>query len=1181
MARAFPVSDLPPFGHDEDPGEWHALRGELVALLDHVEGQYARTAVASPELDRLARRMRDLRAQVGGDAPRPDAEAEAFRPGRRAERFGEAAPVMPPNPRDVLNSAISEIRMRHQAPRAAAAPRPAEPSPQFDRLAEAVGGLVGRLERLEDEIKAQRDGQGNLKEVADQVAQLTQVVELLAGAVGETGQVKRLESQISGLAKLIGTGKSADMGVLTDRLEEVAVTVDRLVQLQREEAGRKQQVDLQATTVGQGMKSIEDSVRSIYDRIDAMEKSFSLPPADLNRLTEEMAAFTREMRQAGSQAKPNQLLARVDALNARLVDIEAKDGVLGGLKADLEALRGAVVGGFEPRIAAIEKQLGTLSDRIAAPRKADPSIAQIEKQIRQLVSRMDETGTQLTGLAKLYAEGSRSEAPQPDLDALATLVAQKTSDAVSRAPALPSAAVNDATLAELEKRMSRLFAAAAKDKPAEDFSGVHDGIKRVDERLDRLEAALRNARLDEPVAKPAAAAPSVPPPMPAAAKAPAMPGDAMPANPGVDAPLVDKGFGDGDALRAALAIKTAAAEAAKPAEGTPAAAGTAGMRRIVPELEDAKPVLPGMTPVTPEMVGGRSPRKPAAEGPQPPAFDPASVARPPRPESSLDQPSRDAFDRPKAEAADRQKTEPVPAVAPAAEPAAPVNRNTFIEAARRAAQRQAPAQNETGANSLIGRALARVQASQASQAAKPESLPEAAPIALDKESPSVAFDEEEPEEGFLSRHRQPILLAAALVAVGFLTVNLVSQRLAPPETPGTTTEEVASLEAPMQSPSVEPAPEPAVPERAAEPAIPAAPEEPMSEIRAVPGADLVDEIATGAINPHQPMAAAGPAEVVAMPQTLMAGAERPAALPEPAPAAAAEPEITAGPVKVEMPPEALGPVELRQAAADGDPRAQFEIAAIYGEGRAVTQDFAAAAVWYERSAAQGFAPAQYRLGNLYEAGKGVAKDLEQARLWYQRAAEAGNRMAMHNLAALHAGGQLGKQEFGSAAQWFEQAADRGMTDSQFNLGMLYARGLGVTQDLAASYKWFSLAAASGDTDAVKARDDVAKSLDAATVTRLAAEIAAWKPQSIDLLANFAPIGTWSASFDPGQPIDNKTVVQKVQSALARLGYDVGNPDGLAGPKTEEAIKAFERATGMSEVGTINPRLLAVLGSQPV
>jgi hypothetical protein len=75
----------------------------------------------------------------------------------------------------------------------------------------------------------------------------------------------------------------------------------------------------------------------------------------------------------------------------------------------------------------------------------------------------------------------------------------------------------------------------------------------------------------------------------------------------------------------------------------------------------------------------------------------------------------------------------------------------------------------------------------------------------------------------------------------------------------------------------------------------------------------------------------------------------------------------------------------------------------------------------------------------------------------------------------------------------------------------------------------------------------------------------------------------------GAAFDERVVVARcledghrgVQAALSQLGYDTGNPDGVAGPKTAEAIKSFERATGMSETGAINPRLLAVLGSQPV
>src|SRR5690606_9164849 len=113
------------------------------------------------------------------------------------------------------------------------------------------------------------------------------------------------------------------------------------------------------------------------------------------------------------------------------------------------------------------------------------------------------------------------------------------------------------------------------------------------------------------------------------------------------------------------------------------------------------------------------------------------------------------------------------------------------------------------------------------------------------------------------------------------------------------------------------------------------------------------------------------------------------------------------------------------------------------------------------------------------------------------------------------------------------------------------------------------------------RDDMVRSLDAETLQALDAEIAAWTPASIDLAANFAPIGTWADDFDAGSPIANRDVVLRVQQVLAKLGYDVGTPDGLAGPLTRQAITSFERATGMSETGQINPRLLAVLGSQPV
>ncbi|WP_449396827.1 peptidoglycan-binding protein [Devosia riboflavina] len=793
------------------------------------------------------------------------------------------------------------------------------------------------------------------------------------------------------------------------------------------------------------------------------------------------------------------------------------------------------------------------------------------------MTRMDEAGAQLDGLARLYHDAG----DKPDFESLANLVAERTSDAMSRKAPAPVAMFGPESLKTIEDRISSLVRSVSKGPDAETLASLvaektsaafaksggapvpvlnpegFDALEKrmtavfntagkdTAERLARLEAAL-SSRATAPAparAEPAAPAPQPPKPQSrasefdAAVEEPSTArldsilsslngqkrADAMPSNPADEAPLVDRGFAD---------VPRASAQPQAPAP-----------RPAAPAPQPARPVQAEVQP----------------------AFDPEKVDRPPRPQSSFAQFDREGFAAPaRADAS-----------APAVE--APVsNTSTFVAAARRAQrarQEQQVAEPASG-NSLIGRALARVRpqpkaavAEDAAPAPTPEPKAEKRrPRKPAPEAPVIAAGDEAAEAtpNFLVRNRRTLLLALAVVAVSMLTLNLVMQRMRPAPAPAQT----SSTETVPTSIPVDPTP-------AAE----------MSELVAPRVIDMVDATAVGSINPGERMSFTRATETP-MPPTLLAqdasGAGAAAlkiitddTTPATGSIAAAAPE------QFELPPEALGPLPLRQAAADGDAKAQFEIAAIYTEGRAVEASPEEAAKWYERSAAQGFVPAQYRLGNLYEAGTGVEKDLEMARLWYQRAAEAGNRMAMHNLAALYASGQLGEQQFEEAGQWFTQAATLGMVDSQFNLGMLYARGLGVEQDFEQSYKWFSLAAKSGDADAAKARDDIAKSLSADAASRIGSEVQTWTSEPIALSVNFAPIGTWAPDFDPGEAIANKEVVSRVQQALNRLGFNVGTPDGVAGPKTAEAIRTFERGTGMSESGTINPRLLAVLGSQPV
>ncbi|MTI00232.1 SEL1-like repeat protein [Roseibium sp. RKSG952] len=206
-----------------------------------------------------------------------------------------------------------------------------------------------------------------------------------------------------------------------------------------------------------------------------------------------------------------------------------------------------------------------------------------------------------------------------------------------------------------------------------------------------------------------------------------------------------------------------------------------------------------------------------------------------------------------------------------------------------------------------------------------------------------------------------------------------------------------------------------------------------------------------------------------------------------------------------LPPDTVGSMALRKAAAAGHPAAAFHVGAAYTNGGVAHEDPAEAARWYRIAANQGLAPAQYRLGSLYEKGRGVERDLDTARGLYERAALAGNAKAMHNLAVLHADGVARRPDFRLAAQWFEKAALHGVNDSLFNLGILYARGLGVEKDLVQSYKWFAIAARRGDSDAAAKRDEVAAKMTPGQVIEAGNMADRFQPLTPNPDANTVPV----------------------------------------------------------------------------
>ncbi|MET3599222.1 peptidoglycan-binding domain-containing protein [Martelella mangrovi] len=61
-------------------------------------------------------------------------------------------------------------------------------------------------------------------------------------------------------------------------------------------------------------------------------------------------------------------------------------------------------------------------------------------------------------------------------------------------------------------------------------------------------------------------------------------------------------------------------------------------------------------------------------------------------------------------------------------------------------------------------------------------------------------------------------------------------------------------------------------------------------------------------------------------------------------------------------------------------------------------------------------------------------------------------------------------------------------------------------------------------------------------------------------------------------VDDHAIIRQVQERLAAAGYYEGKPDGVTGPLTEAAVRAFQTDQGIAETGVADEGLLALLKS---
>ena len=273
----------------------------------------------------------------------------------------------------------------------------------------------------------------------------------------------------------------------------------------------------------------------------------------------------------------------------------------------------------------------------------------------------------------------------------------------------------------------------------------------------------------------------------------------------------------------------------------------------------------------------------------------------------------------------------------------------------------------------------------------------------------------------------------------------------------------------------------------------------------------------------------------------------------------------------------------RRAAEQGDASAQFNLGLMYRNGEGVPRDDVEAARWYRHAAEQGNASAQFNLGLMYRNGEGVPRDDVEAARWYRRAAEQGNAIAQVNLALMYALGEGVLRDDLQAHMWINLAAEQGDAKAQFALGLMYRNGESVSQDYVRAHMWLNLAASSLaiDTDmrerAREYRDAIARRFSPEELARAQRMAHEWRPRD----------GAQSPPPpDAGADSGARQRMAAIQRALARLGYDPGPANGIAGPRTRAAVRAFQAAAGLPVDGLASERLesavlSAVLAAAPV
>lgn len=142
---------------------------------------------------------------------------------------------------------------------------------------------------------------------------------------------------------------------------------------------------------------------------------------------------------------------------------------------------------------------------------------------------------------------------------------------------------------------------------------------------------------------------------------------------------------------------------------------------------------------------------------------------------------------------------------------------------------------------------------------------------------------------------------------------------------------------------------------------------------------------------------------------------------------------------------------IKQQALNGNAIAQYTLATMYQQAKAVQQNKAAALSWYQKSAQQNYLIAQYALIAIYQSNDKINDSVKDITYWHKKITEPRSISLLSQQ----------KQDFDQVTNFLEKLAIKNNTDAQYLLATLYS---GNRNEEIANY-WFLRAAMAGDKNA--------------------------------------------------------------------------------------------------------------------